>query len=197
MPAIVVPADAAQYGAGYLYKAPLGSTLPLNTVVASKFTDTWQVAWIPVGITREGNEFSYQVNTDTVEAAEYLDPLRIVSTGRSIGVSFEMLQIHLGNFKLGYNGGTQTVVSGTTTTQVTSLTPPVVGGETRTMLGWESEDTTERWVWYQCFQTGQITVGRHKGAANAGIPVDFGVEQPTSGAPFIQFIAGATPRVGT
>jgi|SRR4051812_22556579 hypothetical protein len=197
MPAITVPADAAQYGAGYLYKAILGSTLPINTVIGSKFTDTWQAAWIPIGITREGNEFSYQVNTDTVEAAEYLDPLKIVSTGRSIGVSFEMLQIHLGNFKTAMNGGTQATVSGTTTTQLTSLIPPVVGAEVRTMLGWESEDATERWVWYQCFQTGEIRVGRRKGAANAGIPVDFGVEQPSSGPPFIQYVAGSTPRVGT
>lgn len=197
MPAIVVPADAAQYGAGYLYKAPLGTAIPTNTVVGSKFTDVWAVAWIPVGITREGNEFSYQIATDTVLAAEYLDPLKIVSTGRTIGVNFEMLQIHLGNFKTAMNGGTQAVVSGTGATALTSLVPPVVGGEVRTMLGWESEDTTERWIWYQCFNTGEIRVGRRKGAANAGIPVEFGVEQPSSGPPFIQYVAGSTPRVGT
>lgn len=197
MPAIVVPNDAPQYGAGYLYKAPLGSTVPTNTVIGSKFTDTWPVAWIPIGITREGNEFAYQIATDTVTAAEYLDPLKIVSTGRTIGVAFEMLQIHLGNFKTALNGGTQTTVSGTTTTQLTSYVPPVVGQEIRTMLGWESEDATERWVWYQCFNTGDIRVGRRKGAANAGIPVQFGVEQPSSGAPFITWVAGATPRVGS
>jgi hypothetical protein len=197
MPAIVVPNDAAQYGAGYLYKAPLGSTLPVNTVTGSKFTDSWQAAWIPVGITREGNEFSYQIATDTVEAAEFLDPLKIVSTGRQIGVSFEMLQIHLGNIKTSMNGGTIATVSGTTATLLSSYVPPVVGQEVRTMLGWESEDATERWIWYQCFQTGEVRIGRRKGAANAGIPVEFGVEQPSSGAPFIAFTAGATPRVGS
>lgn len=197
MPAIVVPNDAASYGPGYLYKAPAGSTLPTNTVVGSVFTDTWPVAWIPVGITRNGSQFSYQVQTATVDAAEYLDPLKIVSTGRSIGISFEMMQITLGNFKTAMNGGTQTTVSGTTTTQLTSFTPPVVGQEVRIMLGWESQDATERWVWYQCFQTGQIQVSRQKGASNAGIPVDFGVEQPASGFPFIAWTAGATPRVGS
>jgi hypothetical protein len=197
MPAIVVPNDAPALGAGYLYKAPLGSTLPTNTVAGSVFTDTWPVAWIPTGVTREGHEFSYQLSTDTVDAAEYLDPLKIVSTGRQIGVAFEFMQITLGNFKTSFNGGTQTTVSGTGATLLTSLTPPVVGAETRVMLGWESNDATERWVWYQCFQTGQIRVGRRKGAANAGIPVEFGIEQPTSGAPFITWVAGATPRIGS
>lgn len=197
MPAIVVPADAPALGAGYLYKAPLGSALPTNTVVGSVFTDTWPIAWIPVGVTREGHEFSYQISTDTVDAAEYLDPLKIVSTGRQIGVAFEFMQITLGNFKTSFNGGTQTTVSGTGATMLTSLTPPVVGSETRVMLGWESNAADERYVWYQCFQTGQIRVGRRKGAANAGIPVEFGVEQPATGFPFIQWVAGATPRVGS
>lgn len=198
MPAIVVPNDAAQYGAGYLYKAPLGTAAPTHTVTGSKFTDAWPAAWIPVGITREGNEFSYQISTDTVEAAEYLDPLKIVSTGRQIGVAFEMMQIHLGNLKTSFNSGTgtTTATSGTGATALTTLAPPVVGAEVRIALGWESEDATERWVWYQCFQTGEVRIGRRKGAANAGIPVEFGVEQPSSGAPFNVFTAG-TVRVGT
>jgi hypothetical protein len=197
MPAITVPSDAIALGAGYLYKAPLGSTLPTNTVAGSVFTDTWPVAWIPVGVTRSGHEFSYQLSTDTVEAAEYLDPLKIVSTGRQIGVSFEMMQIHLGNLKTSFNGGTQTTVSGTGATTLTSLTPPVVGAEVRCMLGWEAQDATERWVFYQCFQTGQVRVQRQKGANNAGLPVDFGIEQPTATTPFITWAAGATPRIGS
>jgi hypothetical protein len=95
------------------------------------------------------------------------------------------------------NGGTVTTVSGTGATMLSSYTPPVVGQEARIMLGWESEDATERWVWYQSFQTGEVRIGRRKGAANAGIPVEFGVEQPSSGAPFISWVAGATPRVGS
>jgi hypothetical protein len=93
MPAIVVPNDAPALGAGYLYKAPLGSTLPdehrrrvrLHRHLAGRLD--------PVGVTREGHEFSYQISTDTVDAAEYLDPLKIVSTGRQIGVAFEFMQI--------------------------------------------------------------------------------------------------------
>lgn len=197
MPAIVVPNDAIALGAGYLYKAPLGTALPLNTVVGSVFTDTWGVGWIPVGVTRDGHDFSYQVQTGTVDAAEYLDPLKIVSTGRQLGMAFEMMQLTLGNLKTAFNGGTQTTVSGTTTTQLTSYTPPVIGAETRIMLGWESQDFTERWVWYQCFNTGNVQIGRKKGATNAGIPVAFGIEQPATGFPFITYVAGATPRVGS
>jgi hypothetical protein len=198
MPAIVVPSTVPQYGAGYLYKAPLGTAIPTNTVIASVFTDVWAAAWIPVGITREGSEFSYKIDTDQVLAAEYLDPLKIVTTGRSASVTFEMLQIHLGNLKTAFNGGTgtTTAVSGTTSTTLTKLGPPVVGQELRVMLGWESEDATERWIYYQCIQQGEVRIGRRKGSANAGIPVEFGLEQPSAGNPFDVFTAGVA-RVGT
>jgi hypothetical protein len=198
MPAIVVPNTVPQYGAGYLYKAPLGTAIPTNTVAGSVFTDVWAAAWIPVGITREGSEFTYKIDTDTVTAAEYLDPLKIVSTGREASVAFEMMQIHLGNYKTAFNAGTgtTTAVSGTGATTLTKISPPVVGSEVRIMLGWESEDFTERWIYYQCLQTGEIKVGRHKGSANAGIPVEFSLEQPSATAPFDIFTAGAA-RVGT
>lgn len=196
MPAIVVPNGAVLLGAGYLYKAPLATTKPANTVTGSVFTDAWPAAWIPIGVTREGTEWSHQVNTDTVEVAEYLDPLKIVSTGRNIGVSFEVVQITANNFKLGMNGGTVTT-TGTGATSMTTFTPPAVGSEVRTMLGWESEDGTVRSIWDQCFQTGEVRVAHRKGAANAGMPVDFGVEALSGGAaPYTLYFAGTT-RVGS
>jgi len=52
----------------------------------------------------------------------------------------------------------------------------------RTMLGYESEDHTERWVWRQCLQTGQMKIVRAKGAANATIATVFSLEKPATGS---------------
>lgn len=195
MPAITIPNGAVVIGPGTLYKAPLLTAIPTNTVAGSVFTDAWPAAWIPVGVTREGSQWTYQPSTDNVEVAEYLDPLRIVTTGRQIGVSFDVAQVTLQNYRLGLNGGTVSTVSGTAATTLSRYSPPVNGAEIRTMIGWESDDATERLIFHQCFQTGQVSVAHRKGAANASIPVDFGVEQPSTGFPFDIYLAG-TARVG-
>ena len=115
MPAVTVPKTALAFGAGYLYWAPLGTSLPANTVVGSVFTDAWPGGWIVIGVTREGHEMSYEIETEDVEAAEYLDPLLTVTTGRTSGMSFDLMQLHLTNVKRMLNGGTLgTSGSGTT-----------------------------------------------------------------------------------
>ena len=58
---------------GYLLIAPLGSTLPTNTVAGSVFTDAWDVTWLPLGATEEGRAVG----------AGVLDPL---TAGRAVGV---------------------------------------------------------------------------------------------------------------
>lgn len=196
MPAITVPNDSIVLGAGYLYKAPLASTLPTNTVAGSKFTDTWPVAWIPVGVTKDGHSWSYKLSTDQLVVAEYLAPLKYVETGVEIGVDFEIVQVTIGNYKLAMNGGTVTTVSGTGATTLTKYGPPAVGSSVRSMLGWESEDGTERVVFYQCLQGGEVKITHKKGADSASLPVSFNVEQPSSGDPFNIWTAGTT-RVGS
>lgn len=195
MTAPTVPNDSIVLGPGVLLKAPVGTSLPTHTVAGSKFTDTWPVGWNAVGVTETGHEWTYQPSTGTVEVAEYLYPLRIVTTGVQIGVNFQLSQITAKNYAFALNGGTYTLLSGTGATSLSKVSPPTVGSEVRTMLGWESDDGTERVVWYQAFQGGQITVGHRKGAENAFIPLGFQVEQPTSGNPFDIWIAGTT-RVG-
>jgi hypothetical protein len=190
MPSIVVPNGAFQAGPGYLYRAILGSAAPTNTVAGSVFTDAWPVAWVPIGITVDGSQFTFQTNTDTIQAAEYLDPLAYKSTGRQIGVEFNMMQMTLKSYALAFNGGTTTTVSGTGATTLSSYSPANVGSEVRTMLGWESEDSTERCIFFQCFQGGQVSVANRKAPTARSIPVTFSVEQPASGGPFQVFKAG-------
>lgn len=189
MPAIVVPKTALAYGAGYLYHAALGTTLPANTVVGSVFTDVWPAGWNAFGVTREGHEFSYELETEEVEAAEYLDPLATVTTGRTAGMSFEVMQVHLTNVKRGINGGTLST-SGAGTTLLSTLVPPAIGQEVRCMIGWESTDNTERLVMAQAFQIGSLSVARRKGADNAGLTLEYRAEPDGSGNPWYWYTAG-------
>lgn len=176
---------------GYLFWAPLGSTLPSNTVVGSKFTDAWPGAWLSNGATENGSEFDYSTKVEAVEAAEFLDPIKWATTGRQGTLAFNMLNFALTNWNRAVNGGALTVVSGTGTTQLTSLTPPVPGAETRAMLGWEATTNDFRIVMYQCINSGDIKAAFAKAPKEAVIPCTFNFELPTSPqTPWTMFAAG-------
>lgn len=188
MPAAVVPKNALALGAGYLYWAPLATAEPGWTVTGSVFVDAW-TGWSLLGITREGHELTYEIETDTIEAAEYLDPLMYVTTGRNGGMSFDMMQVHAQNFRRALNAGTPST-TGSGTTLRTTVRPPAAGAELRCQLGWESQDNTERLIALQAFQTGTVTVQRRKGADNASIPVEYRFEIDANGDPFRYETAG-------
>jgi hypothetical protein len=191
MPAPTMPTNIIATDPGFLYWAPLASTEPANTVAGSVFTDAWPGAWIPLGITKEGSEFNWQTTTDKIEAAETLDPLKFVSTGREGSFKFELLNMSASNVKKMLNGGT-IVVTGSGATTLSAYTPPALGSEVRCMLGWESLAADERLILRQCFQTGQLTIARKKGADNATLPAEFGLEALANAAtqPFSYLTAG-------
>ena len=56
--------------------------------------------------------------------------------------------------------------------------------------GGKAQDNTERLVLEQAFQAGNLTIGRKKGAANAGITLELHAELPASGFPFKYYTAG-------
>jgi len=60
------------------------------------------------------------------------------------------------------------------------------------MLGFESEDHSERWIFRQCFQTGDASIQRQKGANNATISVEFTLEKPASGSKLFKTIMSST-----
>jgi hypothetical protein len=189
VPAATVPKNALSTGPGYLYLAALGTSLPANTVVGSVFTDAWPGGWNLLGITKQGHEFDYTIGTTPIEAAEYFDPLQIVTDTRSALIKMELQQVHATNMKNSLNGGTLTV-TGSGTTQLNAYTPPAPGSEVRCMIGWEATDNTERLIMEQCFQTGSLAIQRQKGASNATLPVEFTAELPASGFPFRYYTAG-------
>jgi hypothetical protein len=192
IPAITVPKNALAFGPGYLYYAALGVSAPTNTVVGSVFTDTWPAGWNALGITKEGHTLTVDLDTDAVEAAEYVDPLLNVVTGRTISAEMELQQINLTNFRRVFNGGTLST-SGSGTTLLTTYTLPSIGAEIRCQVGWESNDGTERWWAMQCFNTGSVGIQRQKGADNATLPVTFTMEPDGSSQP-VYFAAAGTVR---
>lgn len=186
---MTAPKNALALGAGWLLGAPLGTSFPTNTVSGSVFTDSWPVGWFLWGVTREGHEFTNEIETEDITAAEYLDRLQVVTTGRSAGIAFDVMQVHLTNLKRALNGGTLST-SGSGATLLTTYTPPQPGAEVRSMIGWESTDSTERLVMPQAFQTGSLTINRRKGADNASFPLSFAAEIDNSGFPWYAYGAG-------
>lgn len=160
-------------GAGTLYIAPLGTPEPTNLATA------WDEDWIDLGYTAEGSEFAYEITSAPVEVAEELDPVRIVTTGRNARVNFALAEITAANLKRALNGGT--ITSGT---GIVTFDPPAIGTEVRTMLGFQSEDDQERWIFRQCLQSGSVAIARRKGADKSTMPVSFALEKPAGLQPF-------------
>lgn len=168
-------------GAGALMYAPIGTAEPSPTVVASVLSDAWPGGWLFAGMTDAGVTKNIQTTFNPVEFAESLDPQAWVSEARQISIAAALGNIVATALKLALNGGTLTS-TGSGTTKLTTYDPPDIGQEVRIMLGWESTDSQERWVWRQCIQTGNVSTNNTKGAAGrALIPVEFNVELPDTG----------------
>lgn len=182
--------------AGFLFWAPLSSSEPTHAALASTYdADAWPVAWIPLGATEDGSEFSYEIKIEPITVAELFDPIRYATTERSGSLGFNLASYHLNALKRVMNGGTIATVSGSTTTLSSSYVPPTPGNEVRCMLGWESLDHTVRLVMYQCINGSSIKVSNKKAPALATLPCVFSFETPTSGTPWKAYAAGVA-RLG-
>jgi hypothetical protein len=175
--ALVTPrgsSNALSMGPGQLWAAAVATTEP------SDLTTGWTAIsgnWAMPGYTDAGSEFRYTPSTDDVEVAEELDPVSTQTTGRVAMVSFAAAQNTVTNLKRAFNGGVTATAGG-----VTTFEPPDLGTETRIAMGFESEDSQERWVYRQCYQQGDVTITRAKGAAKATIAMEFKLEKPTAGS---------------
>jgi hypothetical protein len=175
---------ALSLGPGQLFYSVLGSTEPTDLTTAWATVDT---DWVMLGYTGDASEFKYQPATEDVEVAEELDPVATRSTGRTILVSFALAQNTATNLKRALNGGTITPSGG-----IVTYEPPDLGGEASCMIGFEAEDSQERWVFRECWQQGDLTLTRGKGAAKVLIPCEFKVNKPATGLkPFKVIYASA------
>jgi hypothetical protein len=177
---------------GYLWIAPVGTTEPTPTAAASKFTDALPVAWIPLGATTEGSTFGYSTSIEAVRVAEYFDPIKWSTTERNGSIAFALANFTLSNWRRALNGGVAALTpTGTGGAEITTFQPPAPGSEVRSMLVWESTDSTVRILIRQGIQGGEVSSQFQKAPATAGIPCTFNMEIPSAGVqPFQMWGAG-------
>jgi hypothetical protein len=193
MPTAVAPKTSLAFGAGWLYYSDPGVAIPTNTVTGNKFVVAVGGSWFLWGVTREGHVLGVDINTDGVEAAEYLENIINVTTSRDITVEADFMQVSGTMLKRVFNGGTLTSSgSAGTGDLLTTYRLPQIGAETRQQLFWESTDSTERWYAGQVFNGGTVNINRRKGADNASLPVTFTLEPDVNGDPFVWYGAGPT-----
>jgi hypothetical protein len=190
MPAPTIVKPQLLTDPGFLYYAPIGTTLPTNTVTGSVFTDVWTAPWVWLGVTTSGSVWHYNITTAAIQGAEILDDLAYRTTGRTASIDFMLESYTATNLALAMNGATKTV-TGATTTTMTSINPPLPGQETRCMIGFESLDATVRMIAYQCINSGDIAQTFAKAPSHADIAFHLNLEIPTSPVvPFTTFTAG-------
>jgi hypothetical protein len=190
-----VAAPAILTNPGMLWIAPLGTADPTNTVAGGVFTDDPAVAFIPLGATEDGSEFSYTTKVDPIMVSEFFDPIQYATTERSGHIAFNLASYTLSNLQRAMNGGIAalTAVSGTGATSLFKFEPPDVGTEVRAMILWESTDHTVRLLCRQTIQGSEMKSVFKKAPTNAAIPCQFNFEIPTGGTkPFTVWGAGTT-----
>lgn len=178
---------------GFLYIAAVATADPTNTAAGSVFTDAWPAGYISLGATENGMEFKYATSVEALSVAEFLDPIKYVTTGREGSFAFNLADYTLTNFRRAVNGGiaAMTATSGTGATSLFTLSPPTPGAEVRAKIGWESLDHTVRMVGHQTISGGEITSAFTKPPGYAVIPCQFNMEVPSTGIPWTMWGAGA------
>lgn len=169
-----------ELGPGLLYVAPLGTTEPVS---ASASLDA---AFVAVGYTEDGSTFTWTTESEGIMVEEEFDPIRYATTGRVGKVSFEMAETTRRNLSLAINAG-----AGAANTAA-GLEPPAPGTEDRVIIVWTSDpqgpsETACRWIYRQCFQSGEAQIARKKSPDKALLAVEFSLEKPSSNQPWKVF----------
>lgn len=156
-------------GPGRLFLAPLGTAEPTD------LSTPWGQDWVELGYTDVGTVFQFNNTFEDVMVAEELEAIRTLQTARQINITFALAEITAQNMQRAFNGGTVDTAGG-----VVTFEPPDAGDYTSVMIGWESDDGLERWVFRNCTNTGTIDMARQKAPAKATIPVSFRVNKPAN-----------------
>lgn len=154
-------------GPGILYIAPMGSTEPTDLATP------WPGAWDQIGYTDVGSNFVFDQTFEDVMVAEELDPILTLQTARTASVNFQAAEITAENLSRAFNGGTIDTPGGFVTYE-----PPPAGTYSHAMIGWESDDGAERWVFRKCLQIGSVDMPRRKAPDKAVIPMSFRAVKP-------------------
>lgn len=169
-----MPLDGSKVkvGPGYLYghltvgaPEPVDLTTPWTTVDPGYFQ---------FGYTDGGHQVNINPKFDAIAVEEELTPVRYEENLREIGMDFALAEMTARNLQIVHNGGT--IVTGT---GIVTFEPPVTGQVTRIVIGWQSLDNEERWVFRKCVQTGSIGIARKKSPNKATLPASFMCETPS------------------
>jgi hypothetical protein len=181
--------DALAKNPGTLFWAPPATSLPDYTVAASVFSVNAWTGWFQLGITKEGHVFNVDVKNEPIQAAEYLDDIDQVDTGRVVTLKFELMRITATNLVRALNRPTA-ATTGSGTTLRTTVKMPALGAGLYCMIGWQSQDDTERVVCESAYQIGSVSVARKKGADVATLALEYKCFPNASGDPFTYDSAG-------
>lgn len=184
---------------GFLFTAPLASTLPTMAAAGSTYdADAWPAAWKPWGATEDGSEFNYEMKVEPITAAELFNAIQYAPTEVSTSLSFVSIDYTLHNLARSMNAPSSnvTTVSGTGATLSSKLAPPTPSQIIRRMVGWESLDHTLRMIGTQTLQGGSMTTSFKRAPDKAGIAMTWNFEQPLTGDAF-DFYGAGTGRLGT
>lgn len=136
-----------------------------------------------------------QIITDaaTTNASPTLTSASAAFTSADIGVAVTGAGIPAGATITAVTNATTVTLSANATATASGVTvtlvgrigsyyePPEVGAEIRHMIGWDSEDGSERLVIRRVIQVGNGEIARRKGADFARFNADFALEQPGGG----------------
>lgn len=189
MATFTVPKDQIAKGPGTLLYADPATALPDYTVSSSVFSNNTWTGWTQWGITEAGSEWSVEVSSDPIQAAEYLDDLDQVMTGRVVTVKFNLMRVTAALIVRALNRPTPST-TGSGATKRTTVKMPGLGGELYSMLGWQATDDKERIVGENTLQIGSVTWNRRKGADVAKPSLTFKLFPNATGDPFQWDFAG-------
>jgi hypothetical protein len=174
---------ALSLGPGTIRLGLLGTAEPVDLSAA------WASGWLSPGYTESGSTISAETSYEDVLVAEELDPVLVLPTARTVMFSAALAEITATNMKRIFNGGTITAGSG-----CVYYEPPNLGTEVALMIGWESDDLQERWIFRKATQTGAVEMSRNKAPNKALLPGAWRCVKPSAGVTAFRAIMASPAR---
>lgn len=160
-------------GPGVLYVAPFGTALPAD------FDDTLNTAFVEVGFTTGGHEWTFSTDKQEIKVAERIRPIRYQAGSATATWSFSLAQYSPENIRLAVPGATvENTVGGSV-----KVTMPKTAGSDRYSLVHVSESGKVVHVLAKCYLTmsGSSTFGAVDSTDVAAITVEASLEENSAG----------------
>jgi hypothetical protein len=156
-------ANAKVAGTGHIWQAPVGTTIAAGVAALSG-------TFVDMGYTTDGGvTITQTVSTTDIPTWQDVNPIRILTTGRSIQIAFELEQFEPTNVIAAFGGGSlaQTSTLGT-------VTLPVTGSNASYALvvDWSDGSSNFRFVFPKVQPDGAVSLNLQRGAT-VNLPITF------------------------